>query len=30
MDRNDIVPIADFSGDAFIQMRDPVNEIDTF
>ncbi|KAL0148878.1 hypothetical protein M9458_055887 [Cirrhinus mrigala] len=31
MDGDEIAPIADFSGDAFIQMRDPVNDmIDTF
>ncbi len=31
MDREEITPIADFSGDAFIQIRDPMNEmIDTF
>ncbi len=31
MDRDEITPITDFSGDAFIQIRDPMNEmIDTF
>ncbi len=31
MDRDEITPIADFSGDAFIQIRDPMTEmIDTF
>lgn len=31
MDRDEITPITDFSGDAFIRIRDPMNEmIDTF
>ncbi len=31
MDRDEITPITDFSGDAFIQIRDPMTEmIDTF